>query len=102
MTSQLRRAVCADDFLGPGDKRFFSTGYKCVNYDPAPLQWSLPGQGDQLLTGSVALSFPGTWSTKAAGDLLPHLSTIDAIILGSSLAEVVIADSFAADRAWTT
>src|SRR4051812_45491687 len=73
-----------DDHLGPGEPRFFGSGYRRVAYR---LDDAYAGSAETLeLTAGVL--YPGDWSKKSAtAALKPHLSTIDALILGAEAVE---------------
>ncbi|WP_207400869.1 AvrD family protein [Actinomadura roseirufa] len=75
-----------DDYLGPGETRFFSHGYRRVRYDVRDLAVSPGG-----VTGTASLAYPGDWSKKGSGDLRPHLSTVDSLVLAVQLAEAHLA-----------
>lgn len=76
-----------DDYLGPGDSRFFGSGYRRAEYQLGPVR-----NEDDALRSNVAISYPSNWSTKKAGtDLRPHLSTVDTMILGAEFTERLLA-----------
>ncbi|GAA3837402.1 AvrD family protein [Streptomyces chiangmaiensis] len=81
-----------DDYLGPAESRFFSRGYQRAEYAVHGIT-VLPAQtGELCVTASADLSYPADWSKKKDGvDLRPHLSTVDALVLGVQLAEVHLA-----------
>lgn len=78
-----------DACLGPARTRFFGSGYQQVNQHLTKISAAgaaEPGAGAQ---GRAALTYPSDWSRKSPGrELRPHLSTIDALVLAVSLAEV--------------
>lgn len=75
-----------DIFLGPAQKRFFGHGYRRIRYQlDAPADTSSPGTALQL---RASIHCPAQWSTKADGDQRPHLSTIDALLLGQWATEI--------------
>jgi hypothetical protein len=81
-SSQLRLSS-VDDYLGPGETRFFSAGYRRVEYRLRDV--AVTAHGAEAL---ATLTYPRDWSRKAANtDLRPHLSTIDSLVLGMQLAE---------------
>ena len=87
-----------DDHLGPGANRFFSAGYRRVGYTFGPVVADVRSEHDARVTTHVGLTYPADWSTKLAGtDLRPHLSTIDAILLGVQLAELCVVRTFRLD-----
>jgi len=87
-----------EDYLGPADKRFFSRGFRRSEHEVSGL---LLTPGPEPAAGASALAtvrYPPDWSTKAVGtDLRPHLSTVDALILGAQLAEAHLAFAYGLD-----
>jgi hypothetical protein len=79
-----------DDFLGPAEKRFFASGYRRVEYEFGEVTVGRAGAATTLRLG-----YPADWSKKAArGALPPHLSTVDAILLGAQLTELCLATTY--------
>ncbi|MEV0277003.1 AvrD family protein [Streptomyces sp. NPDC050610] len=78
-----------DACLGPRGSRFFGTGYKRVGQQLHHIEadgLTGPGAGADA---RATLTYPADWSRKAAGrELRPHLSSIDALVLAASLAEI--------------
>lgn len=102
MTTAHRETV--DDYLGDSTQRFFSAGYRRVGYAFGPVAVSVGSGPGGATSASVAttvgLSYPDDWSRKTAGvDLRPHLSTIDAILLGVQLAEMCLVAVYRPDPA---
>jgi Pseudomonas avirulence D protein (AvrD) len=78
-----------DDYLGPCEQRFFSRGFQRAEYEVRDLAVAVDEQGAGEVGGAVDLRYPADWSKKKDGvDLRPHLSTIDALVLGVQLAEL--------------
>lgn len=78
-----------DACLGPGDSRFFGSGYTRVGQELRQLCVNRSAAPGSLITGRASLRYPDDWSRKAAGrELRPHLSSIDALVFAVSLAEV--------------
>lgn len=75
-----------DEYLGPGEKRFFAAGYRRVGHRFGAVEIEATGE----MRTEVSLEYPGNWSKRAAGDLRPHLSTIDAILLGAAMGEAYL------------
>ena len=75
-----------DEYLGPGEKRFFAAGYRRVDHRFGAVEIEAAGE----LRTEVSLGYPGNWSKRAAGDLRPHLSTIDAILVGAAMGEAYL------------
>jgi hypothetical protein len=83
-----------DDYLGPGQSRFFSAGYRRVEHDVRGVTVTEDG-ANALGT----LTYPRDWSRKAANtDLRPHLSTVDCLVLGVQLAECHLAHAHGLDE----
>lgn len=96
-SSVLRETV--DDYLGNGEKRFFAAGYRRVGYTFGEVTVAVLGTGSTLAT-TIGLRYPADWSKKSSGvDLRPHLSTIDAILLGVQLSEMCLVRTFQPDTA---
>ncbi|SEN90395.1 avirulence D protein (AvrD) [Actinacidiphila rubida] len=77
-----------DDRLGPAASRFFGDGHRRVTYrftgiviDPGP---------DGAITATAGVLCPPDWSLKAGASQRPHLSTIDALVVGARLAELFL------------
>jgi hypothetical protein len=78
-----------DDYLGPGATRFFGSGYRRVSYGWHDLEAG--GPSDSHVRALAAVRYPTDWSKKQnAVQLRPHLSTIDAMILGVRSAELCL------------
>ncbi|MEV4412772.1 AvrD family protein [Catellatospora sp. NPDC049609] len=90
MAERLLRLDSIDDYLGAGERRFFSRGYQRARYGIRDLDANAAASGPQV-TARVDVSYPSDWSTKDGVDQRPHLSTIDALVLAVQLAEVHLA-----------
>lgn len=75
-----------DVFLGPAEKRFFGHGYRRVRYKLGMPAFAAHDAGEAIQFRASILC-PTDWSAKADGDQRPHLSTIDALVLGQWAAE---------------
>ncbi|GLW93283.1 AvrD family protein [Actinokineospora globicatena] len=99
MTNPAPPRPTVDDYLGDGAKRFFSAGYRRVGYHFGPVATDVTPTGDATVRTHVGLSYPTDWSKKSAGvDLRPHLSTIDAVLFGATLAELAVVSAFGLDE----
>jgi hypothetical protein len=84
-----------DDYLGPGETRFFSRGYQRAEYSVYGITVAPGGVDEPGVTARTDLRYPADWSKKKDGvDLRPHLSTIDALVLGVQLAELHLTHAF--------
>ena len=80
-----------DDYLGPGETRFFANGYRRVGQRLTDLAFEETG-GMPGLRATASVHYPADWSKKRDGvHLPPHLSTIDALVFGARLAELQLA-----------
>ncbi|MGY6021721.1 AvrD family protein [Streptomyces spinosirectus] len=85
-----------DSCLGPGSTRFFGSGYKRVVQDLKDITTDGSDQPGALATARGTLTYPRDWSRKSgARELRPHLSSIDALVLAVTLAEVHLGRAFA-------
>ena len=76
-----------DDHLGPAESRFFGSGYRRVTYRLDHLETA-----DAGLQARIAIGYPVDWSTKASKRALaPHLSTVDALLLGARTGALALA-----------
>lgn len=89
-----------DDYLGPGETRFFSRGYQRAEYEVYGITVRPSSTADApCVAGYVDLRYPADWSRKKDGvDLRPHLSTVDALVLGVQLAETHLVHAHRMDR----
>jgi hypothetical protein len=84
-----------DDYLGPGETRFFSRGYQRAEYLVHGIKVTSADAAEPGVRAEADLSYPADWSKKKNGvDLRPHLSTIDALVLGVQLAEIHLTHSY--------
>ncbi|MGW7080220.1 AvrD family protein [Streptomyces sp. NPDC054866] len=84
-----------DSCLGPGSSRFFGSGYKRVTQGLRNITTDGSAEPGALVTARGTLSYPRDWSRKTgAGELRPHLSSIDALVLAANLAETHLARAF--------
>jgi hypothetical protein len=90
-----------DALLGPGEKRYFGAGYRRVLHDIQDLR---SDREAGTAHATARLAYPGDWSAKGRSALRPHLSSIDALVLGAAICEAELAGSGLAqrsrDRAW--
>lgn len=84
-----------DSCLGPGSSRFFGSGYKRVTQSLKNITTDGSAEPGALVTARGTLTYPRDWSRKTgAGELRPHLSSIDALVLAANLAETHIGRAF--------
>ncbi|MGW6022131.1 AvrD family protein [Streptomyces sp. NPDC055099] len=86
--------------LGPGSSRFFGSGYKRVTQGLKDITTDGSADPGALVTARGTLTYPRDWSRKSgAGELRPHLSSIDALVLAANLAETHLGRAFGLDAA---
>lgn len=84
-----------DSCLGPGSSRFFGSGYKRVTQGLKDITTDGSAEPGALITARGTLTYPRDWSRKTgAGELRPHLSSIDALVLAANLAETHLGRAF--------
>ena len=89
-----------DDYLGPAETRFFSRGYQRAQYDVRTVQVDPALEEGLRVTASADIHYPADWSRKRTDvDLRPHLSTVDALVLGVQMAEAHLAHAHGLDGA---
>ncbi|CDH05454.1 conserved hypothetical protein [Xenorhabdus bovienii str. oregonense] len=88
-----------DDYLGDGKTRFFGMGYRRVVYDikNIDIQFDKLGNNNPKLTSLISVEYPLDWSKKKDTNLLPHLSSIDTLILSTQFCEIFLRHSFQFD-----
>lgn len=81
-----------DDYLGPGEKRFFGSGFRRVQYRYDKVEMTGGRDVPTELGSRLDVVYPADWSTKAKtrGDLRPHLSTVDGLIIAVHMSETVL------------
>jgi hypothetical protein len=81
--------------LGPGSARFFGSGYKRVVQELRDITTDGSAEPGALITARGTLTYPQDWSRKSgSGELRPHLSSIDALVMAATLAEVHVSRAF--------
>jgi hypothetical protein len=98
MTTADIRFESIDDCLGPGEKRFFGEGFKRVAHQITDVSVIRQDEGTGYVQASASLRYPVDWSRKSADvELRPHLSTIDALLLGVQLGEIYLTHAYGLD-----
>lgn len=95
-TTPALRYPSVDTALGHREDRFFGEGFKRVTYALTSIQVT-PENGTIEATASIRL--PETWSKKGDSHQQPHLSTLDAMLLGAQLTGLYTAHTFQHDHA---
>ncbi|WP_104129679.1 AvrD family protein [Cryobacterium sp. N21] len=82
-----------DDYLGASSGRYFGDGYRRVDHQLAQLEILTREDGHLAVAGIGTAQYPRNWSTHADGSVrVPHLSTIDAVVLAVRLAETYLSN----------
>ncbi|HEX6359921.1 AvrD family protein [Actinophytocola sp.] len=85
MAQSRRRFESIDECLGPAEQRFFGSGYRRVTRRIHDLSVHNGAQA------RATLDYPADWSLKDEDtELRPHLSSVDAMVLGLALAEAYL------------
>lgn len=75
--SRCLSSVTLEDALGPASGRFFGEGYRRVRHTLTDHRWTA-----DVFEGVASVAYPNDWSVDGAGTgRVPHLSTIDAVVL---------------------
>ncbi|WP_330301274.1 AvrD family protein [Streptomyces sp. NBC_00503] len=86
-----------DDYLGPGDRRFFGKGYKRADQNLRSIRIETTGDGKGHVTARAAVSYPDDWSRKGKTNQPPHLSSIDVLLVAGELAEMYLTHALSLD-----
>ncbi|MEV0297229.1 AvrD family protein [Nocardia sp. NPDC050710] len=79
-----------DEPLGPRSDRYFGEGYKKVCPELSQLRISRSTQPGTEHSGTARLNYPAAWSRKKHGELVPHVSSVDTIMLATSLCDAAL------------
>ncbi|MEV4615214.1 AvrD family protein [Kitasatospora sp. NPDC049258] len=84
-----------DDYLGAGAQRFFGAGYRRVEYTYGTVSLESFASGAATLRTHLRVAYPADWSRKKDNvDLLPHLSTVDALIIAVQAGDLLLTHTF--------
>ncbi|MCX4617733.1 AvrD family protein [Streptomyces mirabilis] len=82
-----------DDALGPRNKRFFGDGYKRAEHTLRDIAVTEGPRQSPRIDAAVRVRYPSDWSRKGDKDQRPHLSTVDVLVIGAQLCEVLLVDA---------
>ncbi|KUO22596.1 AvrD family protein [Streptomyces dysideae] len=86
-----------EDYLGPGERRFFGGGFRRVEQRLRDIRVSC-GPESTRLSAQASVNYPRDWSAKGSrAELAPHLSTIDALVLGARVSEILLVHAYGLD-----
>lgn len=100
----LSRFSSIDELLGESRTRFFGAGFRLVQHDITDVEVS---PRERTTAAKARIDYPASWSTKKSRELQPHLSTLDAFIIGAQLCETHLRTAYgidgdAIDRVWVS
>ncbi|QZZ31660.1 hypothetical protein A7X85_40465 [Streptomyces sp. ST1015] len=85
-----------EDHLGPAEGRYFASGFLRVRQRLTAI--ALTGGPESTRAAATAsVTYPADWSAKGAGGLVPHLSSIDALVLAARTAELLLTHAYGLD-----
>lgn len=90
---QLPRYASIDQTLGDAKGRFFGAGFRQVRQTVREVHIDA---GAKEVRASATIVYPSTWSKKRHS-IQPHLSTIDAYIIGAQLCEMYLREAYGID-----
>jgi Pseudomonas avirulence D protein (AvrD) len=100
MTATHLTYASMEDYLGPGDSRFFSAGYRRSDHEVTGLITTPADVAEPGAQATVTVQYPHDWSKKTEDtDLPPHLSSVDILLLGAQLAEAHLTHAYGLDGA---
>jgi Pseudomonas avirulence D protein (AvrD) len=89
-----------DDLLGPARDRFFGSGYRKVDHRLRDVEIETRADESARVSASATVGYPIDWARKDAAVVhAPHVSSIDALVLGVSLCEAYLAHRYGLDHA---
>lgn len=80
-----------ENALGPRASRYFGDGFKNVGHALTDLVIARSTEPGSRHRATARLDYPVHWSTKGAHELVPHVSSVDTLVLAATLLEVVLA-----------
>jgi hypothetical protein len=94
------RIEAIDDCLGSSRGRFFGEGYKGVARRLTNIEVTPQSADPGVVRGSATLTYDANWSTKGPqGNLRPHLSTPDGLLMAANLVEAYMVHAYRLDAA---
>lgn len=89
MTSTSVHYESVEEYLGPGEGRFFGGGFRRVAHRIEDIELNRNVEDGRHVAASGNVLYPREWSRKSPNvDLRPHLTSIDALVLGVHLVEL--------------
>ncbi|MBF6445762.1 AvrD family protein [Nocardia farcinica] len=79
-----------DEPLGPRATRYFGEGYRKVGPELADLRLGNSARPGAKHTAMARLEYPAAWSTKKHRELVPHVSSVDTVMLATALCDAAV------------
>ncbi|RFC71506.1 AvrD family protein [Streptomyces sp. AcE210] len=96
-TREQRHHKTVDDYLGPGEKRFFGKGYKRAEQRLEDITVETSPDGAGVVRCRASVRYPQDWSRKGKRDQAPHLSSIDVLLIAGEVAELYLTHALGLD-----
>ena len=93
----LEHRTTVDDYLGPGDRRFFGKGYKRADQQLHQIRLEPTADGSGTARARAQVGYPTDWSRKGKSDQAPHLSSIDVLLIAGELTEAYLVHTYRLD-----
>ncbi len=88
--SRTVRYESIDEVLGAREHRFFGDGFRRADHRLSDLSMTFAEDGSCHLAARASVTYPADWSRKGTVDQRPHLSTVDVLIIGVRLSEILL------------
>jgi hypothetical protein len=98
MTGSVVKRSSVDDYLGPGETRFFGSGYKRAQQSLTQLRIDTGATGAGTVRGRAAVRYPADWSRKGSANQPPHLSSVDVLLIAGEVAELYLTHALRLDE----
>ncbi|SEB77195.1 AvrD family protein [Rhodococcus koreensis] len=79
-----------DHALGPRNGRYFGCGYKRVEHSLSDISIERSMEVGARYSAAATLRYPSDWSKKSSKELVPHVSSIDTLVLAATICELAI------------
>jgi hypothetical protein len=83
--------VSIDELLGDGGRRYFGHGFRKVSHQ---IRDVFVDNQKREVTAVAEIRYPAEWSRKKEGELRPHLSSLDAVLLSTELGEGYLREAY--------
>ncbi|MFI9269346.1 AvrD family protein [Kitasatospora sp. NPDC052896] len=96
-TSEVLHRATVDDYLGPGERRFFGGGYRRAEQRLADIRLTPGPDGGGTGSARASVGYPQDWSRKGDADRVPHLSSVDVLLIAGEMAELHLTHALGLD-----